>query len=409
MESEEEDGRSRCAEFHHPSLPASLLSGLSTLPTSSSSLNIHPFHRRSKKVAVKTAIGVTKEDPFLIAIAEIKRERAAARRRARAVASFGYYFLKGAGVLVNVADIFLQLWILGWCRGASPQETVSERAVRLQDKTERCYLTVMCVANVLAELDTPCAKHNFRALQKWWFRAPCYVLVACLGYDWTPEGLDAIGGLESLLDKIVFWCFVSLAAANVMLNVLMRKVLERYFKKGKRKGRGRGRGKGSKRKGAKKIVSYGATEAEGRAAASNSGSGGPKAQLVGEPDLYREVSSNSSQKWWDDDDATDGRSIGGDEDYYPAEPRGFRARASEMIHAVVSPRTSSATSSEWWEEQSVASEAPSVASVSSMGSRGGAGWGRSFDSSGSIEVRPPLSSPLPSLLEEGTKENRGRW
>jgi hypothetical protein len=47
--------------------------------------------------------------------------------------------------------------------------TVRERLVRL-------YLIVFCLAALLAELDTPVARDNFRALQKWWFKVPFYVL-----------------------------------------------------------------------------------------------------------------------------------------------------------------------------------------------------------------------------------------
>ncbi len=38
------------------------------------------------------------------------------------------------------------------------------------------YLLLFSLAAVLAELDTPFARKNFRAWQKWWFKAPFYVL-----------------------------------------------------------------------------------------------------------------------------------------------------------------------------------------------------------------------------------------
>lgn len=46
----------------------------------------------------------------------------------------------------------------------------------VQDRVARSYLVMFGVGGVLAELDTPFAKANFRALQKWWFKAPFYVL-----------------------------------------------------------------------------------------------------------------------------------------------------------------------------------------------------------------------------------------
>lgn len=46
----------------------------------------------------------------------------------------------------------------------------------VQDRLIRSYLVLFGVGGVLAELDTPFAKANFRALQKWWFKAPFYVL-----------------------------------------------------------------------------------------------------------------------------------------------------------------------------------------------------------------------------------------
>ncbi len=41
---------------------------------------------------------------------------------------------------------------------------------------QRVYLIFFALAAVLAELDTPFARKNFRAWQKWWFKAPFYVL-----------------------------------------------------------------------------------------------------------------------------------------------------------------------------------------------------------------------------------------
>ncbi len=46
----------------------------------------------------------------------------------------------------------------------------------VQNRLVRSYLVAFGVGGVLAELDTPFAKANFRALQKWWFKAPFYVL-----------------------------------------------------------------------------------------------------------------------------------------------------------------------------------------------------------------------------------------
>lgn len=46
----------------------------------------------------------------------------------------------------------------------------------VQDRLIRCYLVAFGLGGVLAELDTPFAKANFRAMQKWWFKAPFYVL-----------------------------------------------------------------------------------------------------------------------------------------------------------------------------------------------------------------------------------------
>lgn len=46
----------------------------------------------------------------------------------------------------------------------------------VQDRLIRSYLVFFGIGGVLAELDTPFAKANFRAMQKWWFKAPFYVL-----------------------------------------------------------------------------------------------------------------------------------------------------------------------------------------------------------------------------------------
>lgn len=46
----------------------------------------------------------------------------------------------------------------------------------VHDRLVRSYLILFGMGGVLAELDTPFAKANFRALQKWWFKAPFYVL-----------------------------------------------------------------------------------------------------------------------------------------------------------------------------------------------------------------------------------------
>ena len=46
----------------------------------------------------------------------------------------------------------------------------------MQNRLVRSYLVAFGIGGVLAELDTPFAKANFRALQKWWFKAPFYVL-----------------------------------------------------------------------------------------------------------------------------------------------------------------------------------------------------------------------------------------
>ena len=46
----------------------------------------------------------------------------------------------------------------------------------VRERIVRAYIVLICLAATLAELDTPFARNHFRALQKWWAKAPLYLL-----------------------------------------------------------------------------------------------------------------------------------------------------------------------------------------------------------------------------------------
>ncbi|CAM9553398.1 unnamed protein product, partial [Hapterophycus canaliculatus] len=154
------------------------------------------------------------------AIAEDRQERLVAKRRARRCVRFLYYAFKVVGVAacaytsaLNAALVYMR-----------PD-------FGLHDRLVRSYLILFGVGGVLAELDTPFAKANFRALQKWWFKAPFYIFMAWLCFDprlslrtaWFPLELAAFAALQAM------------AVMSVVLNVCLREVLERSGALGKRR------------------------------------------------------------------------------------------------------------------------------------------------------------------------------
>ncbi|CAN0497791.1 unnamed protein product, partial [Ectocarpus sp. 8 AP-2014] len=84
---------------------------------------------------------------------------------------------------------------------------------------------------VLAELDTPFAKANFRALQKWWFKAPFYVFMAWLCFDASLSR----GTVWFPLELASFVALQTMGAMALVLNVCLREVLERSGALGKRR------------------------------------------------------------------------------------------------------------------------------------------------------------------------------
>ncbi|CAN0018349.1 unnamed protein product, partial [Ascophyllum nodosum] len=201
------------------------LSELRTLPTrppGSSSRG------RSSKMSA-SAMGGSKSERRLLmeakatisaAIAEERRERLLAKRRARKCVSFLYYSFKVVGVVACVYTSGLNVALVYMCLN-----------LKLQDRVIRCYLVLFGVGGVLAELDTPFAKANFRAMQKWWFKAPFYVFMAWLCLD----ARHSRGTVWFPLELASFVALQSMAAMSIVLNVCLRQVLERSGALGKRK------------------------------------------------------------------------------------------------------------------------------------------------------------------------------
>ncbi|CAM9935824.1 unnamed protein product, partial [Discosporangium mesarthrocarpum] len=156
------------------------------------------------------------------AIAEDRRERLLAKRRARKCVGFLYYALKAAGVTANLYTSGLNV-VLIYMRSD----------LRVQEQLVRCYLVLFGLAGILAELDTPFAKANFRALQKWWFKAPFYVFMGWVCLDWTDTGL------WFKLELASFAALHGLAVMSLVLNVCLRELLERSGAFGAKKKRSR--------------------------------------------------------------------------------------------------------------------------------------------------------------------------
>ncbi|CAM9484611.1 unnamed protein product, partial [Phaeothamnion confervicola] len=144
------------------------------------------------------------------ALDEAQREQIRARRRARKWAGQLYWMLKGFGVAVCTYTAVLNGYVM-----------YANQVYVVQEQLMRSYLLLFCITGVLAELDTPFARDNFRALQKWWFKAPFYVFMGWVCWDPLAKGVLWQMELASLV------AFHLLAGLNIMLNVCLRELLLR--------------------------------------------------------------------------------------------------------------------------------------------------------------------------------------
>lgn len=160
------------------------------------------------------------------ALEEISKERAEARRRAKLCVTWTYFVLKGAGVATMVFTAGINIWIIAKWGQLNPH---GGGAVR--EKLVRSYLVIFCIAATLAELDTPFARDNFRALQKWWFKGLFYVFLAVLNFGWSNGSSD----IRYILEMTCMVALVALAIGNFILNVCLRRMLERTVLKKKRR------------------------------------------------------------------------------------------------------------------------------------------------------------------------------
>ncbi|CAN0244318.1 unnamed protein product, partial [Laminaria digitata] len=151
-----------------------------------------------------------------------RKERLIAKRRARKCVRFLYYAFKVLGVAACV-----------YTSGLNVTLVYMRPDLRLQDRLIRSYLVFFGIGGVLAELDTPFAKANFRAMQKWWFKAPFYVFMAWLCLDVR----HARGTVWFPLELAAFVALQAMAVMSVVLNVCLREVLERSGALGKRRSR----------------------------------------------------------------------------------------------------------------------------------------------------------------------------
>eukprot|EP00752_Nemacystus_decipiens_P002397 g2261.t2 len=151
-----------------------------------------------------------------------RQERLIAKRRARKCVRFLYYVIKVVGVAACVFTSGLNLALV-----------YMRPDFRLQNRLVRSYLVAFGIGGVLAELDTPFAKANFRALQKWWFKAPFYVFMAWLCFD----PAHSRGSVWFYLELASFVALQAMAVMAVVLNVCLREVLERSGALGKRRGK----------------------------------------------------------------------------------------------------------------------------------------------------------------------------
>ncbi|CAM9774026.1 unnamed protein product [Ectocarpus sp. 12 AP-2014] len=156
------------------------------------------------------------------AIAEDRQERLVAKRRARRIVRVLYYAMKVVGVAACV-----------YTSGLNATLVYMRPDFGLQDRLVRSYLVLFGVGGVLAELDTPFAKANFRALQKWWFKAPFYVFMAWLCFDASLSR----GTVWFPLELASFVALQTMGAMALVLNVCLREVLERSGALGKRRGK----------------------------------------------------------------------------------------------------------------------------------------------------------------------------
>ncbi|CAM9311245.1 unnamed protein product, partial [Pylaiella littoralis] len=218
--------------------------------------------RSSKSSSRRIVGGASKSERRLLmeakagvgaAIAEDRKERLIAKRRARRCVRFLFYAFKVVGVMACIYTSGLNLALV-----------YVRPDLRLQDRIARSYLVLFGVGGVLAELDTPFAKANFRALQKWWFKAPFYVFMAWLCFD----ARHSRGTVWFALELAAFVALQAMAAMSVVLNVCLREVLERSGALGKRR-RSKKSSSSSSRRGRGVIGSGGA----GGASSSSGGQG----------------------------------------------------------------------------------------------------------------------------------------